>query len=146
MKNILCLLINVVILLFFLENEALAINGGAYNSAPGKRMDISSANNWYIYEFPITDDPVVGSVITYIYYQYAINREKINGTLIVELCNKKTTKCVDISDSQSGMISYFYGDDAKSEFFMKYKILIHGGNVFIASDGVSQITVNWSTN
>lgn len=135
----------ICVLMLFFSSGVYALNGGAYNSSPGKRMDLSSVNHWFDYEFPVTDEPPPRAVITKIYYQYALAQSDVRpGKLFVKLCSEETSRCVDISDSQSGEISLFSGESAVSHFTLYYQVVNHNALGFITGNGTTQLTVNWT--
>lgn len=134
----------VFIFVLFFSSGGYALNGGAYNSAPGKRMNLSSVNHWFSYKFPVTDESPPGAIITKIYYQYALGQSDINyGTLHVKLCSGGTSRCVDISDSQSGEMTLFHGESAATHFTLYYQVVSHNAIGFITGNGTTQLTVNW---
>ncbi|EIC4355819.1 flagellar protein FlhE [Salmonella enterica] len=137
----------VAFLIVFSVKNVLALDSGAYTSSPGKRMDLSSVSHWFTYNFPVTAPPIHGAVITKVYYQYALGQSDIShGTLVVNLCSTETARCVDISDSKSGELMAFQGEDASSHFFIYYKLINHQETGLVTGNGQTQLTVNWVYN
>ncbi|WP_408626161.1 flagellar protein FlhE [Dryocola clanedunensis] len=139
-------LVSSLLIILFIQN-ALASEGGSYTSAPSKRMDLSSVNHWFTYTLPITKNPARGATITKIFYQYALGQKNIReGTLVVNLCSIHSSRCVDISNSESGETVAFRGESALSQFIIYYKVVNHRSIGLVTSKGPTLITVNWTTN
>ncbi|MEN4559840.1 flagellar protein FlhE [Pantoea agglomerans] len=148
MKKVLHTLIGAVLVAGMLSSSAQAATGGAYNSAPGKSMTVTSANTWYTYNFPIRAGAIIPSdnaIISIIYYEYALGQVNVGnkGTLNVQLCQGSTANCTDISAAQSGSTTAFKGKSVYTPFFLYYQVKSNKATGIINGTGNTQITVNY---
>nr|WP_238929223.1 hypothetical protein [Citrobacter sp. R56] len=62
----------------------------------------------------------------------------------MKLCSGGTSRCVDISGSQSGEMALFHNESAETHFTLYHQVVSHNAIGFITGNGTTHLTVNWA--